>query len=293
MAQAGSLALRHDALLPRAPGGNGAGVVLSLLVHAALILALTTAVDWHSRSSDVVSAELWSAVPQVAGAPAPPPPAPAPTPAPVPAPTPAPPPAPAHSAQPPQPEPDIAIERAARRKAELEKEREKAKAKAKADAEAEAERKRIAAQKAQAEADRKQRAKAARETKAEEARLAKQREQTLARMMGEAGKATANTGNGSDARNAGPSAAYAAKLAATIRRNSRFAGSLPDNNPTEVEVITAPGGTIISRRIVKSSGHPEWDEAVLRAIDRTGRLPPDEHGIVPSPLTVDFRPNDQ
>ncbi len=162
-----------------------------------------------------------------------------------------------------------------------------------ADAEAEAERKRIAAQKAQAEADSKQRAKAARETKAEEARLAKQREQTLARMMGEAGKATANTGNGSDARNAGPSAAYAAKLAATIRRNSRFAGSLPDNNPTEVEVITAPGGTIISRRIVKSSGHPEWDDAVLRAIDRTGRLPPDEHGIVPSPLTVDFRPNDQ
>ncbi len=308
MAHAGSFGRTHDALLPSPPGGNGAGAVLSVLVHGALLLALTTAVQWRSRSSDVVSAELWSAVPQVAGSPAPPAAAPAPPPAPAPAPAPAPvaaPPAPARHAESPQPEPDIAIERAARRKAELAKEQKakEARLKTEEEAKAQAERDRVAAEKKkQADADRRQREKESRQAKAEEARLAQQREQTLARMMGEAGKATGtgtgsgsgtSTGAGSSAHDAGPSAAYAGRLAALIRRNSRFAGSLPDNSATEVEVITAPGGTIISRRIVKSSGHPEWDDAVVRAIDRTGRLPPDERGIVPSPLTIDFRPNDR
>jgi colicin import membrane protein len=300
MALAASLGPGRDVLMPRSPGGNGAGAVLSLLVHAALLLALTTAVEWRSRSTDVVTAELWAAVPQVAGAPAPQPPAPAPAPAPTP--TPPPPPAPpVRAAEPPPPEPDIALERAERRKAELQKEEQAKQERLKAQAKAEAERERIAAeqrQAQQAEAERKQaeaerKRREAREAKAEAARLAKVREQTLARMMGQASEAAGNTGSGSAARDAGPSAAYAARLAALIRRNSRFAGTLADNDPTEVEVVTAPGGTILSRRIVKSSGHPEWDAAVVRAIDRTARLPPDERGVVPSPMTIEFRPNER
>ncbi|MBE0548176.1 MAG: protein TolA, partial [Rubrivivax sp.] len=51
-------ALGHDALLPRPPGGNGVGAVLALLVHAGLLVALTTAVDWRAHAPDVVSAEL-------------------------------------------------------------------------------------------------------------------------------------------------------------------------------------------------------------------------------------------
>ena len=47
---------------------------------------------------------------------------------------------------------------------------------------------------------------------------------------------------------------------------------------------------MISRRLVTSSGHPDWDEAVLRAVDRTGTLPRDTDGRVPAVITITFRP---
>jgi colicin import membrane protein len=59
-----------------------------------------------------------------------------------------------------------------------------------------------------------------------------------------------------------------------------------------VEVRSQPDGTISSRRLVKSSGNAAWDEAVLRAIDRTGSLPRDTDGRVPSPMIVVLRPQD-
>ena len=66
MASTATLQGAHDALLPRAPGGNGAGAALALLVHVALLLALTTAVDWRAKTPEVFSAELWANVPQIA-----------------------------------------------------------------------------------------------------------------------------------------------------------------------------------------------------------------------------------
>ena len=51
-------------------------------------------------------------------------------------------------------------------------------------------------------------------------------------------------------------------------------------------------GKILSRRLVKSSGNPTWDQAVLRAIDRTGTLPRDTDGRVPSALIIGLRPQD-
>jgi colicin import membrane protein len=57
-------------------------------------------------------------------------------------------------------------------------------------------------------------------------------------------------------------------------------------------VRAAPDGTILSRRLVKSSGLKEWDDAVLRAIDRTEVLPRDVDGRVPSPIVIDFRPRE-
>ena len=282
----------HDSLLPRPPGGNGAGALLALLVHAGLILALTTVVDWRTRTPEAVSAELWAAVPQVA---APPPPEPQVAPPP-------PPPTPAVRAEPPPPrEADIALEKARERKAEQERRLAK-------DLE-EAERKRVAQQKAddkkkqaeedkrKQEADRKklaeaqklQREREAQEAKADEARVAQQREANLRRMMGQAG-GSAGTANstGTAAQNAGPSGTYAGKLIGAIRRNIVFTGSLSGNPVATVEVTAAPGGSIISRRLVKSSGHKDWDDAVMRAVERTGSLPRDTDGRVPSPVTIDF-----
>ena len=301
MAQAGALPMAHDALLPRAPGGNGPGAALALLVHAGLLAALTVSVDWRARTPDVVSAELWASVPQAAAPPAPeappqpapspaPPPAPAPAPAPTPAPAPAPTPA-SPKAVPPPAEPDIATQRAERRKDEADRK--------KAEAEAETERKRLAADKKRSEdekAKREQAAQAAREAQAQEERLAKQREENLRRMMSQAGGVTGGTGpatsTGTAAQSAAPSAAYAGRLVALIRNNLVFTGTTPDNNAAEVEVNTTPSGTILSHRLLKSSGHKDWDEAVLRAIDRTPALPRDVDGRVPSRLVITFRPRE-
>jgi len=41
-----------------------------------------------------------------------------------------------------------------------------------------------------------------------------------------------------------------------------------------------------------SSGNKAWDEAVLKAIDKTATLPRDEDGRVPSVLEISFRPKD-
>lgn len=67
---------------------------------------------------------------------------------------------------------------------------------------------------------------------------------------------------------------------------------MPGNPRAEVEVRTLPDGTILSARLLKSSGHRAWDDAVLRAIERTARLPRDENGRVPSTLILGFRPNE-
>jgi len=310
MAQAGALRMAHDTLLPRPPGGNGPGAVLALLVHAGLVAALTVSVDWRARTPDVVSAELWASVPQAAAPPAaavapqpaptpppsPPSPPPSPPPAPRPTPTPAPAPAPVPAPPPPKPaakpaEPDIATQRAERRKAEAERK--------KAEAEAEVDRKRLAADKKRADDEKLKReqaaqaAQAAREAQAQEQRLARQREENLRRMMSQAGGATAPaTSTGAAAQSAAPSAAYTGRLVALIRGNLVFTGSTPDNNAAEVEVSAAASGTIIARRLLKSSGHKDWDDAVLRAIDRTPALPRDVDGRVPSRLVITFRPRE-
>ena len=301
----------HDALLPRPPGGNGIGAVLALLVHGGLLLALTTAVDWRTRAPDIVSAELWASVPQAAAPRAEA--APAPTPAPVPTPAPPPPPPtpapPAPRVAPPPAEPDIAVERERRRKAEAEARKaadDEARKAAEARKLAEAERRRTEAQRLEVEAearkkaaDDKRRATAEKERleqeaqKADDERLARQREENLRRIMGQAGTATGSGGTGTAAKSAAPSAGYAGRLVAEIRRNLFFdTSTLPDSAVPEVEVRTAPGGTILSRRLVKSSGHKEWDEAVLRAIDRITALPRDVDGRVPPVILVAFRPRE-
>ena len=280
-------AFTHDALLPRAPGGNAAGALLALLVHAVLVGALTSAVDWRAHTPEAVSAELWASVPQVAAPMA----EAAPPQAPVAAQQAAPPaaaaPAPLTQAPAAPAEPDIAFEREQRRKAAAQRKQ--------AEAEVAAERRRLDAENRKTEAllkKREQELRAQRETKAEEERLARQREENLRRMLGQAGGAGGAAAPGTAAQSAAPSAAYAGRLAALIRRNSVFTGSVAGNPAAEVEVRAAPNGTIIARRLVKSSGHREWDEAVLRAIDRVATLPRDADGRVPATLIIAFRPDE-
>lgn len=277
-------AMPSSVLVPQPPGGLGAGAALALVVHAALIGALTLGVDWRTHAPEPVAAELWAAVPTAAAPPAPEP-APAP---PAPAPSPAPAPAPPPAAAAPTPAPDIAIER------DRERERQR---RAEAEQKAAADRKAAATR---AEEDRRQReaqaaAKAAAEEKAAEERLARQREENLRRMLGQAGAVAGSggvTSTGTAAQAAAPSAGYQGRVKAAILPNIVYTGKAPARAMAEVEVTLAPGGTVISRRLVKRSGHPDWDEAVLRAIDRTPSLPRDTDGRVPPVLLISFRPNE-
>jgi colicin import membrane protein len=48
----------------------------------------------------------------------------------------------------------------------------------------------------------------------------------------------------------------------------------------------------MSTRIAKGSGVPEWDSAVVRAIERTEVLPRDEYGKVPPALIIEYQLRD-
>jgi colicin import membrane protein len=87
-----------------------------------------------------------------------------------------------------------------------------------------------------------------------------------------------------------PTETFASKVVAAIRPNIIFAGMVAGNPTAEVEVTTLPNGEILGRKLVRSSGNSDWDTAVLRAIDRTQRLPRDEDGRAPSPIIIAFRP---
>jgi colicin import membrane protein len=275
----------RDAWKPEQPGGFGVGALFALLAHGALVAMLAIGVSWRSSPPDaVLSAELWSAVPEVA-APKPepsPPPEPKPTP-PKPAPKPA-----------PQPEPDarieqqrrdaqIAIEKAEREKKRREEQEEKERAeKLKAD--------KLKAEKAREEKLREEKAK---KDKQEEERkrselTAKLREQQLARMRELAGATGSATATGNAQRDAAPSAGYAGRIRARIKPNLVLVGEVSGNPKVEVEVRCAPDGRIIGRRVVKSSGNSVWDETVLRAIDRTEVLPRDTDGRVPSSMVIEY-----
>jgi len=283
-----------DPLRPVPPAGMGRGALLALAVHALLVVALAVSVSWRSQTPQTFSAELWASTPQVAAPRAEPS-----TPVAPPAPPPPPPPAPAPRTAPPPPTPDaqIALEKAQREKAEKAKaEREKAERDKQARAEREkaerekAERERQAAAKAKTEAQAKREAQEQREQQAEEQRLAKQREDNLKRMLGQAGATGAPGSTGTALKDAAPSASYAGKLIARIKPNILLTEPVSGNPAADVEVRASPTGTILSRRLVKSSGNKDWDEAVLRAIDRTAELPRDTDGRVPPVLVITFTP---
>jgi colicin import membrane protein len=297
--------LGRDPFMPHPPPGRGPALALALLAHGLLIVALAFGVHWRSSEPVTMAAELWSAVPQAA-APRAVEPLPATTPPDLRKPEPviksAPEATPAPQT-PALPDPQIAIEKARRdeeKRAQAEQEqRQKKAARVQAERE-EAEREKLRAKEAlaqkKANADKLQaeREKASREKadKADAATLAATREANLKRMLGQAGATGGPTDTGTAARSSGPSASYAGRIMARIKPNIVFADSVDGNPLATVEVRLAPDGTIVAKRLVKSSGVKSWDDAVLRAIERTEVLPRDIDGRVPPPFQIDFRLRD-
>ena len=278
-------------------------LTLAILAHGLLLMVLTLGVQWKRDPVPVtVEAELWSALPVEAApppAPEPPPVEPEPEPVRIPKPVVAPP--------PPVPDPSIAV---AQEKARLQKqqqlqqEQQREQEQRQKDA--------LKAKKLKEEKDtreREQREKLARDKKlqleqqrvetakqdAETKKLAELRKQQIDRMNRLAGQAVGSgspESTGTARQSSGPSASYGGRIQARVRPNITYTESISGNPAAEVEVRTSPDGTIISRKLVKSSGVKSWDDAVLNAIDKTEVLPKDVDGRVPSALTLVFRPKD-
>ena len=297
-------ALDRPEFMPPAPPGLMRAFGLALLAHVFLLVALTFAVNWKHQPEVVsVSAELWSALPQEA---APklvePPPEPQPEPKPEPAP----------KVVAPKPDPaladaDIALKKERKRKEEekLRLEQEKKRELAKKEAEKKElekqeklkkekekklaeEKKQLEDKKLAQEKKRKEDAKREEEAKA----LEKLRQDNLKRIAGLAGATGGANATGSAQVSSGPSASYAGRIVARIKPNIVLTSQVAGNPVAEVEVRTAPDGTIVGRKLLKSSGSAAWDDAVLKAIDKTEVLPRDVDGRVPGTLVIGFRPLD-
>lgn len=192
-------------------------------------------------------------------------------------------------------EADIALQKKREKELQQAKEKEKQLAREKARKEqAEKDQKEREAQekKRQAEQRKKQEARQEAQEKAEAARAEALRQENLRRMQGLAGATGGENATGSAARSSGPSASYAGRLVGRIRPNIVMTGEIAGNPRTEVEVRVAADGTILSSRIVKSSGVKAWDDAVLRAIEKTEVFPKDIDGRVPPVMVLGFRPTD-
>ena len=316
----------RDQFSPPRPPARLRAISLAVLVHVVLIGALTWGVNWkNSADQPAVEAELWAAVPQQAAPRAvePPPPPPAPPEVRPPAPPPPPPP---RAVEPPDTrEADIAIEREKKRLEQEKKareqqlEREKRERERKEDErrdrleqekkerlqkekekEKEQREKQLAEQKKAeqdkqkklAEDKRKADEAAKRKADAEAKQLAEQREANLRRIQGLAGATGGENATGKDKDTRGPSGSYGGKVVAKVRPNIVYPDIISGNPRAEVEVRLSPDGTIVGKRLVQSSGNKAWDDAVLRALDKTETLPRDVDGRVPPSLTIGFRPQD-
>lgn len=284
LAQASSFEHRR----PQRPDGMGRGAIFALLIHVGLLIALAFGVNWRSSEPAGASAELWAAVPQVAAPAAaepPPPPLPKPLPKVEAKPVEAPPPPKEENR-----DAEIAIEKA--KAAEKEKREEQEREKLERQKAEKLEREKTEKQEREKEAklEREQVEKEKRAAAAEAERATKVREENLKRMLGQAGATGAPQSTGTAQNDAGPSANYAGKIVARVRPNIVLTESVPPELRAEVEVRAAPDGSITGKRLIKSSGNSAWDEAVLRAIDRTGDLPKDDNGKVPSSIVIGFKP---
>lgn len=315
----------HKEFAPPPTGGWGRSLSFALFMHLLLLLALTWGIQWKTEPNTLsASAELWSAVPleavPAANEPEPSPPEPVKPLEPVkpvepqPEPKPTPPAPPKVNAAAEREAADIALkkekekkkleekkeaelenkkklekEKLAKEKIEKEKEKEKAKEKEKEKAK-ELEKKKEEALKKEAAATKAK--EEAKKVAAEEKQAEALRKENLKRMQGMAGASGDENAKGTALKASGPSASYAGRIRARIKPNITFTEDVAGNPKAEVEVRTSPDGTIISRKLLSSSGNKAWDDAVLKAIDKTNTLPRDEDGRVPPVLEISFRPKD-
>lgn len=250
-----------DALELRREPALGRAFLLAAAMHIVLIAFMFVGVKWQSYDPDTVTVELWEPQPE--------PPA-------VEPPKPAPPPPPKVEAKPePKVEkPDITVRDKAKPKP-----KPKPEAKPKPDLEFERQIREQAAieqrliQEQQKILDDQRRA-------AEAARKERELQALLARQAADA-KAKAQS-------------EWVRRIQAKIRPNVYLPPDLK-GNPEAVYLVTLlPDGSVINVRKRRSSGHPGYDTAVERAIEKSSPLPtPEDRSVFTRELELKFRPLDE
>ena len=81
------------------------------------------------------------------------------------------------------------------------------------------------------------------------------------------------------------SSAYTEKIKASVMSN---VAEQPSAGPVTVRIKSRPDGMILAKQLIRSSGDPDWDNAILQAIDKTEKLPTDIDGRTPTTMVVIF-----
>jgi len=268
--------LALDAPFVRSDNARLVAGALALGVHALFVLLLVFGVSWQTEHPAPVMVDLWQSLPKAASQPVavPPPESAKPAPAfkpekPAPAPKP-------EAEEPPPKAPDIALEK---KRAETERLK-----KLKAIHEAEDRARKDAAQ-AEADALKKARDKRQAEQKAEQKRQALLRQleadELKQSMANESAANAARAAKLAEAQAAGARQAalsqtigkYRDLISATVRGNTRLPDNLKGNPQVRCLVKLLPTGDVVSVRVTQSSGNPAYDEAVVRAIEKSSPLP--------------------
>lgn len=265
-----------DAPFVSRPGSNLVAGALALGVHAVFVLLLVFGMSWQTQHPAPVMVDLWEALPPAPPAAARPskPPAPAPVkavkvPEPVKA---APAPQPVADEPPPPKAPDIALEK---KKAEAERLKK-------------TQAMQLAEEKARADAAKKTQEKQLAEQKKRELLRQMEEEDLTRRMADEAAASAARQVKGVEAQARLAEAAAASKrqaevasvvgqyrdqISAKVRGNTRLPDNLTGNPQVRCLVRLLPTGEVQSVRVTQSSGNAAYDDAVVRAIEKSSPLP--------------------
>lgn len=96
---------------------------------------------------------------------------------------------------------------------------------------------------------------------------------------------TSNTKSKSSSTTPSLSSAYTEKIKASVMSN---VSEQPNAGPVTVRIKSRPDGMILAKQLIRSSGDPAWDNAILQAIDKTEKLPTDIDGRTPTTMVVKF-----
>jgi colicin import membrane protein len=101
------------------------------------------------------------------------------------------------------------------------------------------------------------------------------------------GLAKSGTGTGSGGNSTSPG--YADKVKRRVQPNIVWSGAT-EGLETVVQVRCSPTGTLLSATVIRGSGNQAWDDAALRAVQRSDPMPTDIDGKTPGSFKITLRP---